>query len=135
MPETRVVAKLLATQAVTDLIGDRVRKHYRKSSWGSSDAITYQRIATVSSNHAGGTTTLSFVRLQVDIWSSTPLGGRALAQAVRDALSGWSDATGSPKVTMCHLMGEQDMPEPPDLGDEETETRIMQEYYLQVSDT
>lgn len=135
MPETRVVVKLLATSAVTDLIGDRLRMHYRKTSWGSNDAITYQRVATVPSNHAGGTSTLFFVRLQLDIWSATPLGARALAKAVRDALSGWSDTTGSPKVTMCHLTGEQDMPQPPDLGEEETETRIMQEYYLQISDT
>lgn len=133
MPETRMVVKLLATSAVTDLIVAQLRPHHRKTSWGTDDAVTYQRISTEPSNHATGTSTLAFARIQVDLWSSTPLGVRALAAAVRGALSGWSDDTGTPVVTMCHLINEQDMPMGPDSGEEATEYRVMQEYMIHHS--
>lgn len=133
MPETRIVVRLLATSAVTDLIGTRLRKIQRKTAWGSSDSVTYQTISTDWSNHSTGTTTLGFARIQVDCWSATPVGVRALAAAVRGALSGWSESSGTPTVTMCHLQNEQDMPEGPDPGEEATEYRITQDYLVQFS--
>ena len=137
MPETRMVVKLKATSAVTDLIGAgelcRLRKHQRKTAWEDNDAITYQRISTEPVNHATGTTSTAFARIQLDLWSSTPAGIRDLAAAVRGALSGWSDEAGSPAVSMCHLINEMDMPEGPESGDETAEQRIMQEYLIQYS--
>ena len=137
MPETRIIAKLKGTSAVTDLIGTgndaRVRMHQRRTSWEGSDAITLQRISTQWSNHSTGTSTLRFCRIQLDLWSSTPLGVRSLATAVRGALSGWSDTSGTPDVTMCHLENEMDGPEGPDAGEEETEYRIVQDYLVQTS--
>ncbi len=133
MPETRIVVKLLTTSAVTTLIGARLRQIQRKTDWGTSDSITYQRISTDWSNHSTGTSTLGFARIQIDCWSSTPLGARTLAAAVRAALSGWSDTSGTPDVTMCHLQNEQDMPPGPDGGEEATEYRISQDYFVQFS--
>jgi len=130
MPETRIVNKLKNTSAVTDLISDRIRCGWRREAWGTSDALTYQRISTAWSNHATGTTTLYFVRVQIDLFSSTALGCRALANAVRTALGGWSDDASTPVVTMCHLENQQDMPVEADAAEEETEFRIVQDWLL-----
>jgi len=134
MPETRMLAKLLATTAVTDLVGDRIRKHHRKTDWGQSDAITYQRISTDWVNGADKNSSTAFARIQLDLWSSTPLGARALANAVRTALNGWRDTDGSPAVSMCHFLNEQDLPQGPDSGEEATEYRISQDYLIQYSE-
>ena len=132
MPEIRIVAKLLATTAVTALIGDRLRKHHRKSTWGGADAITYQRISTAWVNHAGGVTETAFARIQLDLWSATPAGLKALADAVRGALSGWSDKQHTPKIALCHLIIEMELPGGPDAGEEEsgTEYCLIQEYLI-----
>lgn len=133
MPETRMVVKLLATSAVTDLIGDRLRKHQRKTAWGDSDAITYQRISTTWSDGADVKSGSSQVRIQLDLWSSTPLGLRTLVAAVSDALRDWTDTGGSPAVSHCRLISESEMPEGPGSGEEATEYRWMQEYHVQYS--
>lgn len=130
MPETQLVTKLLATSAVTTLIGDRLRMIHRKTSWGSNAAITYQRISLEKVNHAGGTTTTGFARIQLDLWASTPAAIAALASAVSTALNGWYTSSGSPTITMCHLLNEMDGPEGPDAGEELTEYRRVQEYQL-----
>lgn len=130
MPETRIVAKLLATTAVTDLVGDRIRQHHRLESWAAQDAITFTRVGTDWSHGAGGTTVLFFVRVQLDLWSATPTGLRTLAAAVRGALNGWTDTAGDPAVSMCHMIDEQQIDMRPDSGEEQADYRAIQEYLL-----
>ena len=138
MPETRIIAKLKGTSAVTALIGSgsdaRVRMLHRRTEWGGSDSITMQRISSSPINHAGGTTSTYSARIQLDLWSATPMGIRTLTAAVRGALSGWSDTSGTPDVTMCHLENEMDGPEGPDAGEEETEYRVIQDYLVEFND-
>jgi hypothetical protein len=134
MPETRMIVKLKDTVAVVDLVGDRIRHLTRKKGWEGNDAITYQRISTDTSGGADVTNSTRFVRIQLDIWSSTPMGARTLAAAVRGALDYWSDTGGSPAISMCRWLAEMDAPEGPDAGGESEEYRMIQEYYVQYSE-
>jgi hypothetical protein len=134
MPETRMIVKLKATSGVIDLVSDRIRKLTRKSAWNGDDAITYQRISANPVNGAVDNSSTWFARIQLDLWSGTPLGVRTLAAAVRGALRTWTDTGNTPAVSSCQLINEMDGPEGPDAGGESEEYRIVQEYFVQYSE-
>jgi len=131
MPETRLYAKLAGTTAVTELVGSRIWPVRRHSD--TLPAITYQRVGTTPVNCSLGTVATEFCRVQVDCWDDDYGDVKTLAAAVRAALSGFSDDSDTPDISMCHLTGEFDLPEPPEPGQNMQIHRVSQEYYLQYS--
>jgi hypothetical protein len=107
MPETRLVAKLKATSGVTTLVSTRITPGYRKQGT-ALPAIVYQVYSDRPVNHAGGTTDTSEMRLSVYCMAATYAGSKALAAAVKAAISGWTDSSGS----VWHLESQSD-----DIGD------------------
>lgn len=107
MPETRLVAKLKATSAVTTLVSTRIWPGYRKEGT-ALPAIVYQMVGDNPVNYAGGTTDTAEMRLAVYCLASTYAGAKTLGDAVKTALSGWTDDSGC----IWHLDNQRD-----DIGD------------------
>lgn len=128
MPETRITALLKADGTVA-AITTRVQP-VKANQAGSFPLITYQRISTSPVNHATGTTDTTECRIQVDCWAETYVGSKALADAVRGALSGVADGSGDPQLSMIHLVSEIDLPESPDPGEDTTIYRVSQDYLI-----
>lgn len=134
MPETRLHAKLLATTAVTDLVGARIYPDQRYQGT-VLPAITYLRASTSIPGCSTGTVNVGWARIQVNCIASTYSRGtysaKALADAVRTALRGWSDTDNSPNVDQCNHMSEFDAPEEEYAGQDVRDHVIIQEYMLQ----
>ena len=135
MPETRLVAKLKGTTAISDIVGAKVFAIMAPiDEQGrvkvSLPYITYQVISDNSVNHATGATETNHTRIQVDLWASTYAGAKALATAVKTAMKSWTDGTGDPVISSCHYENGSDMPDPPSPGQERRVQRVMQDYVL-----
>jgi len=107
VPETRLYTKLSGTSAVTDLVGTRIGP-IRMMQGAANPKIVYNRASTEPVNHSTGTCDVRFCTIHVDCYADTPLGARALSAAVRTALTGWTDAEGSPVISMSHQEDEFD---------------------------
>ena len=106
-PNERMVAKLLATTAVTDLVVDRIFPVERPVVTAEAlPAVVYLIMSKVPSNTANGTSTTEQMRIEVQCLAATYDGARALGAAVQIALSGWNDAEGS----VWHLDDSRDDP-------------------------
>jgi len=134
MPERRVVAKLKATTAITALVGVRIEPGNRKQG-DPLPAITIFAGTKTKSNCSAGTTASGQRQIIVDSWASTYAGVKALGLLVEDALSGWSDLTGDPQVSMCHLQGDTDGEEPMEPGQDVREHNVKQFYQLDFNTT
>lgn len=124
--------KLQATTAVTDLVSTRIYPASRRQS-AALPAIVYQRISTTIQNASVGESGTAWARVQVDCMAETFAGARALAAAVKGALSGWTDTDGTPAVSMCHWVDEQDAPGGLDEGEDDRVYDVIQDYYIQYS--
>lgn len=92
MPETRLVAKLKATTAVTDLVAARIWPGFRPE--GSAlPAIVYEMTTDSPVNYAGGTTGTAEMNLVVSSIATTYAGAKALGAAVATAMSGFVDTS------------------------------------------
>lgn len=113
MPERRLHNKLENTSAVTDLVTATKIQPVSVPQGTALPYIVYQNISRIPENHSTGTLTSGYAvsTIQVDCFASTYSGVKAVADVVRAALSGWSDTTGDPDVSMCHLMSESDIPQ------------------------
>ena len=134
MPERRVVAKLKATSVITDLVGVRIDPGKRKQG-ESLPAITIFAGSKTKSNHSTGTTPSGQRQIIVDSWAATYGEAKALGHLVEAALSGWSDVTGDPHVTMCHLQSDTDSEEPMEPGQDERVPCVKQFYLLDYNTT
>lgn len=132
-----MVAKLLATSAVTDLIGDRIWPAGVPQDTGRTTSITYAPMGRRFQNIAGptGGNGSAELDIQVDCWASSYAAAQGLADVVRDALNAWSDTDGTPSVTKCHHQDEIYLPEPREGGQDEYTHRVSQDYMLQYLDT
>jgi hypothetical protein len=136
MPETRLVAKLKATTAITDIVGSKIFpimapvKKKGKPVVTIPPYITYQTISDQSENHSTGATETNHCRMQIDLWASTYADAKTLATAVKTALKNWTDNTGSPVISSCHYENGNDLPDPPLPGQEVQVHRVSQDYFL-----
>lgn len=93
MPATRLVAKLKATTAVTDIVALRI--YPMSAPQGEAlPYIVYEITLDNPINHATGTTGTASMRLAVSCLAATYAGAKTLAAAVATALSGWTDDSG-----------------------------------------
>lgn len=131
--ETSIDTRLNAVTAVTDLVSTRIylKQRPRRS---ALPCVVYQRITSSVVGHAAGVTTTKHTRVQVDSLAAPPSGARTLADAVALALSGWSDPTGTPSISMCRpIAPDMDLSVEPDHGTDSPSDRISQDYELWYS--
>jgi len=133
-PNTLMVARLKGLTAVSDLVGAKIYP-MKAPQKVALPYVTYQQISRVPANHAMGTTSTNFQRIQVDCWASSYDGAQALAAAVRGdeaessptGLAGWIDGNSQ----VWHLQNEMDDIEPITVGRDEFEAhRVIQEYFV-----
>jgi hypothetical protein len=84
-------------------------------------------------NHATGSTSTSHCRIELSSWALSYTAVKELANALKAALRGWSEATGTPTVSSCHYMTGEDFPEDPYDGQDTGRYRVIQEYLLWYS--
>lgn len=130
MPETRMAAKLKATTAVTDLCGTRIYPLALPQK-PTYPAITYQLVGTTPCNHSTGTCDVAWARVQVNCYAETYIAAKALNAAVRTALTGWTDDTGDPVVSMTSWHGQYDLPGGPEPGQDEYLPAVASDWYIQ----
>lgn len=93
--ESGLFARLIAVTAVTDLLGDDPMRFFpeRLPDSPSYPAATYQRVDTPPTRELAAAAGHARPRFQIDIWGTSFASVRAVANAVRGALDGYSDAT------------------------------------------
>lgn len=129
MPERRLIAKLKNTSTVTALTSTRIRAGRARN----DDALPYIVVQVVGEdqvNHSTGHCDVAFRRVQVTTLDDDYNGTATLANIVRDTLSGWSDSTSTPVVSMCHYIGCNDIGADTEPGQDLAIHGIAQDYYL-----
>ena len=79
---------LVADAGVTALVGQRVSP-ILKAQDTTLPAITLQRISIVPQNHLTGDGDLDYGRVQLDVWATTYVEARSVADACRTALAAY----------------------------------------------
>ena len=127
--EAQIHEQLAATSVVTDEVSVRIYRHQRARGT-VLPAVVFERAETNIVNHATGATTTETCTMQVDSYASTLDGVRTLADAVKTALSGWSNTGGTPSISMSHQVSDFDVPADPEHGTDAPVYRITQDYLL-----
>ena len=126
--ESALYDKLTGTAALTALIGSgndcRLYPELAPAST-TKPYVTFSTISTTRSRHFAGITNsqVDFARVQVDIWAATSVSRRDTAEAVRDAMDGFSGAMGDEAldVRRVEVVGPQMQMDAP-FGDDEVPT-------------
>jgi len=130
--EKSVYDKRAGTSGVTDIVGTSI--FFINAPQGTSfPFVTIQRVGTEPINHATGNGGTFNVTDQIDMYDKGSAGYEAvknLADAVRDALSGWTDTTADPSVGMSLLVSERDDIERPEAGRGRPIYRVSQDYSI-----
>lgn len=100
-PEARLMTRLQALTAVTDLVSIRIYEHKPPQRNTTRPFVVYRIIDDVPTNFESGTTKTWTKRIQVDCVGSTGTSAHAVADAVRgdcdqDAptgVAGWNDSS------------------------------------------
>jgi len=130
--EASLRTRLAATAAVTAIVSTRM--YYMQAPQATAlPYVILERIDTNRLNTLSGSTTTSEVRIQVACLASTYTGVKALADAVRTSLSGWTSPATDPVVAMVHLIDERDQLQAPQLGEDFGVYEIQQDYNVWYS--
>jgi hypothetical protein len=108
--EQAIIAKLLATSGVTALIGERVYPGVRPQA-SAVPAVVLNLISAIPSYSDDGEDGIQEDRLQIDCWGETYASIKALAHAVRAALSGFRGTVEGVDIRYIVLDREQDLQE------------------------
>jgi hypothetical protein len=73
---------LRADATILALVGERI-SGVKRHDGGTLPAITYARVAAMPANRVSGGSSLTIIRLQMDVWATTHDGARTLADAIR----------------------------------------------------
>jgi len=90
----------------------------------------FERVETNIVDHATGATTTETCTIQVDSFAKDLDTVRTVADAVKTALSGWSNTGGTPSISMSHQVSDFDVPADPEHGTDEPVYQITQDYLL-----
>jgi hypothetical protein len=111
---------LLTKTGITDLIGTggnaRIYKDkipQKNTTW---PVLTYRTVSTQQEHDLSGACGMARPRIQLDCWHETSVGAEALAEAVRNALDGYTGAMGSATVSVALLEDTQDFYRPNEDG-------------------
>lgn len=117
MVEKGIVALLLADSNVAALVGTRVYPAITRQTQERPNVV-YQRLTTNRISTQDGPTGSADCLLQLSCWADTYKAARTLAEKVRLALDGYAGTSASVVIDGIFVQDEQDMPTPPDSGDE-----------------
>jgi hypothetical protein len=98
MPAREVIARLLATPAVSTMVADRIRTG-KLDAYDAKPAVIVEDTDEQPVNGASGPTGTVFQTVSVGCVGSTYSSAKALTDAVKDALAGWV----SPPMSMCQV--------------------------------
>jgi len=105
--EKHLKTMLCANDSLYGLVANRVYPIFSPSNV-DLPYITYQRQSTSFINSQADFTGTGVASITVSSWASTYLGSKELADAVREAVRGWSDTGLVPKIDMAMLVDESD---------------------------
>lgn len=129
MMKADYIAYLLTKTGVTALVGTRIRPGtLGQSDTGSSIAV--QTISHVPASDLEGESGFAKTRLQVDCWADSDNDAAVLAEAVRDASSGFRGAMGNTFVHGCYLETDSDEFEKPTAGTEVQDYRVSMDFEI-----
>jgi hypothetical protein len=127
--ESRIRARLRGAPSVAVLVTNRIYAGYAPQN-ADPPYIVVTRVSGQPLNTLAGPNSHGDheTRLQIDAIATDYGQCKAIADAIRAALSGWSDA--GARITSCLLDNEQDDTEPPDDGSEVVWSRVIQDYIV-----
>ncbi len=134
MGEKGIVSLLLADADVAALVGTRIAPAITSQTLAKPN-IVYQRIASSRVKSQDGPTGSAECLLQVSMYASTYKGAKTLADKVRIAIDGYKGTAGGIVIDACFIEDEDDMPQPPDAGDESGVFGIRQDYRLHFQES
>jgi len=124
MPETRLVAKLKATSAITALTGTRIYPMLRPQN-AALPCIVWEISSDRPSNTAVGTTGTSEMSIALDCIATTYAGAKAVGDLVASTMNGFVDSADC----IWHLDSQSDQIGPLEAGQEEpTFYAVSQDY-------
>lgn len=135
---TRMVTRLKAVSAVTDIVGASTAARIRpmqRNQGGALPAVLYAQVGGYRSNVADGTSTTGSTRFRLHCVASSYDGAHTLSDAVEGALSGWDDTTDAASGIWHLDMGPMDGPDEPMPGQDAAEYAVIQDYVVWHSTT
>ena len=93
--ESALYSYLTGVTGVTDVIGTRLYSDLANASGITRPFVSYFVVSENPSRHFGGPAGLKFARIQMDVWASSGPSRRAVAEALRLALDGFSGTMGA----------------------------------------
>ncbi len=133
MPDKRITQLLLGTEAVTDIVGQRIRPG-KLDDADSRPGIIVERNMKLPVNHATGTTATKFGHVLIGCVAATYAAAIALADVVEATVNGFSDPGGATDVRMCHVRAVSYEPDPPVAGKDQLRERFVLECHVQYTE-
>jgi len=130
MIEAALRTHALASAPLVALVGGRIYPSVLPQN-PTYPAITYFRVSGPRLYDHGGASGMAEARIQFDCWASTYSAVKAVAAALRVALSGYSGTVGGVTIASIYLDSEIDSYEPNegDTGDRRVSMDFMIRYY------
>ena len=107
--ETAIYSILTADENILSLVSTKIYPKIMPQS-ASLPAITYNQISGPRGHTMGGPDGTVKARYQIDCWASTYSGAKALAEAVRKELDGYTGTVNSREIESIMLDNEGDIP-------------------------
>ena len=105
--EAALIAKLLATAGVTNLVSTRINWS-RRPQGAALPAIVLQRVSGTPDVHHAGASGLVVSRIQVDCWAASYGSAKAVARAVETAVTAQTFTQGATRFDVILIDSERD---------------------------
>lgn len=105
--ESSLIAKLLATAGVTNLVSTRINWS-RRPQGAALPAIVLQRVSGTPDVHHAGASGLVVSRVQVDCWAASYGSAKAVARAVETAVTAQTFTQGATRFDVILIDSERD---------------------------
>lgn len=105
--EAALIAKLLATAGVTNLVSTRINWS-RRPQGAALPAIVLQRVSGTPDVHHAGASGLVVSRVQVDCWAASYGSAKAVARAVETAVTAQTFTQGATRFDVILIDSERD---------------------------
>ena len=133
MPGNTIVAKLLTTTAVTDLVVQCVRSGMLDSA-DEVPGIVVERVTKNPMNTAGAPLTTKFATVMVGCMAETYVAAETLADLVEATLNGYTNTGGTPSVRMVHVQSVSYDPGPRVAGQDQLRERFVIDCFVQYTE-
>lgn len=133
--EKAVYTYLTSKSAITDLVGTRVYPHHLPQSNTVYPALTIQLIDSQHVHHLQGASGVATARVQIDCWSDMLSEVVTLAEAVRNAMQGFSGTMDGVNVHFIQLAGTRNVHEAPQDGSDNWTYRKTCDYMIKYTES